>query len=105
MKLQLNSVSQKETCSSYPAALYSAFGHHISIRLYSSNFVFLYCIVYSTMYSYLCMYLLDKKQVSVSLKWTLGKLCNCCVMHATKQNKNKIVNYFLLQVEFTGVKN
>jgi len=65
----------KRNCSSCPAALYSAFGHHISIRLYSSNFVFLYCIVYSTMYSYMCMYLLDKKQVSVSLKWILGKLC------------------------------
>lgn len=44
------------------------------------------------MYSYVCMYLLDKKQVSVSLKGTMGKLCNCYVMHATKQDKNKIVN-------------
>jgi len=57
----------KRNCSSCPAALYSAFGHHISIRLYSSNFVFLYCIVYSTMYRAMC----------VCIYWTRNR----CLFH------------------------
>lgn len=64
----------KRNCSSYPAAHYFAFDHHICIRLYRSNFLFLYYIVYSNMYSYVCVYLLDKKQVSVLLKWTVGEV-------------------------------